>query len=248
MACESATLCDRSDNKTLNSCEYNKYVSSPSSPIRLFCRWKHHIVVRQRLFPNVFFVLKNAHSDELPHEVVYCFCANHPFLLCIVEFRDFKIALEKRCHTLKVTTAAQHHVPAGDAGHLPEAQSGSGPRPPYASFPVGHGDILCGRYFRKSVQLVHKRHKVLRRRTSKNSSSTSCELCIRWKTYGNKKNDIEPIRADTKSEQHTVWALLPQLRCGGFISSPKAHPPKKSARILSIFVDKPVALYYNGQA
>ena len=46
--------------------------------------------------------------------------------------------------------------------------------------------------------------KVLRRRTSKNSSSTSCELCIRWKTYGNKKNDTEPIRADTKSEQHTV--------------------------------------------
>ena len=36
--------------------------------------------------------------------------------------------------------------------------------------------------------------------------------------------------------------------CGGFISSPKAHPPKKSARILSIFVDKPVALYYNSQA
>ena len=62
------------------------------------------------------------------------------------------------------------------------------------------------------------------------------------------KNDTEPIRADTKSEQHTVWALLPQLRCGGFISSPKAHLPKKSARILSIFVDKPVALYYNGQA
>ena len=42
------------------------------------------------------------------------------------------------------------------------------------------------------------------RRTSKNSSATSCELCIRWKTYGNKKNDTEPIRADTKSEQHTV--------------------------------------------
>lgn len=73
-----------------------------------------------------------------------------------------------------------------------------------ASFPGGHGDILCGRYFRKSAQLVHKRQKVLRRRTSKNSSSTSCELCIRWKTYGNKKNDTEPIRADTKSEQHTV--------------------------------------------
>lgn len=34
--------------------------------------------------------------------------------------------------------------------------------------------------------------------------SGSLVLCIRWKTYGNKKNDTEPIRADTKSEQHTV--------------------------------------------
>lgn len=34
--------------------------------------------------------------------------------------------------------------------------------------------------------------------------SDSLVLCIRWKTYGNKKNDTEPIRADTKSEQHTV--------------------------------------------
>ena len=62
------------------------------------------------------------------------------------------------------------------------------------------------------------------------------------------KNDTEPIRADTKSEQHTVRALPRSFGCGGFISSPKAHPPKKSARILSSFVDKPVALYYNGQA
>lgn len=34
--------------------------------------------------------------------------------------------------------------------------------------------------------------------------SDSLVLCIRWKTYGNKKNDTEPIMADTKSEQHTV--------------------------------------------
>lgn len=226
MACESATLCDKSDNKTLNSCEYNKYVSSPSSPIRLFCRWKHHIVVRQRLFPNVFFVLKNAHSDELPHEVVYCFCANHPFLLCIVEFRDFKIALEKRCHTLKVTTAAQHHVPAGDAGHLPEAQAGSGPRPPYASFPGGHGDILCGRYFRKSAQLVHKRQKVLRGGHQKTAQRHHAS-CVSGGKHTGTKRMIQNLSGLTRNPNSIQYERSPAASAAGVLSPRQKLTPEK---------------------
>ena len=40
--------------------------------------------------------------------------------------------------------AAQHHVPAGDAGHLPEAEAGSGPRPPYASIPEVMATFFAG--------------------------------------------------------------------------------------------------------
>lgn len=56
-----------------------------------------------------------------------------------------------------------YHVPAGNAGHLPEAETGSGARPPYAGIPGGHGDVLCGRHFRKSAQLVYRQQKMFRR-------------------------------------------------------------------------------------
>lgn len=81
----------------------------------------------------------------------------------------------------------------------------------------------------------------------KNSSATSCELCIRWKTYGNKRM-IQNLSGLTRNPNSIQYERAPAASAAGGLSPRQKLTPEKSARILSIFVDKPVALYYNGQA
>ena len=59
-------------------------------------------------------------------------------------------------------------------------------------------------FYNKMLDYVFEFAKVNQKLIRSAIRSDSLVLCIRWKTYGNKKNDTEPIRADTKSEQHTV--------------------------------------------
>lgn len=60
---------------------------------------------------------------------------------------------------------------------------------------------------------------------------------------------IQNLSGLTRNPNSIQYERSPAASAAGVLSPrQKLTPPKKSARILSIFVDKPVALYYNGQA
>ena len=131
-------------------------------------------------------------------------------------------------------TAAQHHVPAGDAGHLPEAQAGSarGHRMPaspevMATFFAGGISEVCA--------AGSKRQKVLRGGHQKQLIDIMRTVHQVEKHTGTKKRMIQNLSGLTLKIRNSIqYERSPAASAAGFYLAKKLTPRKKSARILSI--------------
>ena len=103
---------------------------------------------------------------------------------------------------------------------------GSGPRPPYASFPGGHGDILCGRYFRKSAQLVHKRQKVLRGGHQKTAQRHHAS-CVSGGKHTGTKRMIQNLSGLTRNPNSIQYERAPAASAAGGLSPRQKLTPEK---------------------
>ena len=85
------------------------------------------------------------------------------------------------------------------------------------------------------------------RRTSKTAQRHHAS-CVSGGKHTGTKRMIQNLSGLTRNPNSIQYEAPPQLRLRGFYLSPKAHPPEKISAYFVNFVDKPVALYYNGQA